>query len=121
PDELGTWTYQTHSPDKGLGGQQGKFDCVPTTNPLTLYQKGAIKRSKGDYHLSYSDGTPFFFTACTAWNGPLKSTDEEWERYLSHRAKNNYNVIQFVTTQWRGASTDRKSTRLNSSHVKISY
>lgn len=107
PDELGTWTYQTHSPDKGLGGQQGKFDCVPTTNPLTLYQKGAIKRSKGDYHLSYSDGTPFFFTACTAWNGPLKSTDEEWERYLSHRAKNNYNVIQFVTTQWRGASTDR--------------
>lgn len=107
PDELGTWTYQTHSPDNGLGGQQGKFHCVPTTNPLTLYQKGAIKRSKGDYHLSYSDGTPFFFTACTAWNGPLKSTDEEWERYLSHRAKNNYNVIQFVTTQWRGASTDR--------------
>lgn len=107
PDELGTWTYQTHSSDKGLDQQTGKFDCSRSTSKLTLYQKGAIKRSKGDYHLSYSDGTPFFFTACTAWNGALKSTKEEWEQYLTHRAKNNYNVIQFVTTQWRGGSTDQ--------------
>lgn len=107
PDELGTWTYQTHSTDQGLDQQTGKFECVASTSPLTLYQKGAIKRSKGDYHLSYSDGTPFFFTACTAWNGALKSTKEEWEQYLSHRSKNNYNVIQFVTTQWRGGSQDQ--------------
>lgn len=107
PDELGTWTYQTHSTDKALDQQTGNFDCVPSTSELAIYQKGAIKRSKGDYHLSYSDGTPFFFTACTAWNGALKSTPEEWEQYLSHRARNNYNVIQFVTTQWRGGSTDQ--------------
>ena len=107
PDELGTWTYQTHSTDKGLAQQKGTFECVPSTSSLTLYQKGAIKRSKGDYHLSYSDGTPFFFTACTAWNGALKSTKDEWEQYLSHRAENNYNVIQFVTTQWRGGSQDQ--------------
>lgn len=107
PDELGPWTFQTHSSDKGLDKQTGKFECSPPTSKLPIYQKGAIKRSKGDYHLSYADGTPFFFTACTAWNGPLKSTKEEWEQYLSHRARNNYNVIQFVTTQWRGGSTDQ--------------
>jgi hypothetical protein len=107
PDEIGSWTYRTHSSDKGLDQQKGVFACVPSTSGLTLFQKGAIKRSKGDYHLSYADGTPFFFTACTAWNGALKSTREEWEQYLSHRAKNNYNVIQFVTTQWRGGSKDR--------------
>ncbi|HLW19705.1 MAG TPA: DUF4038 domain-containing protein [Cyclobacteriaceae bacterium] len=107
PDELGTWTFHTSSSDKGLDQQTGNFECVPSSNSLLIYQKGAIQRSKGDYHLSYSDGTPFFFTACTAWNGALKSTEEEWEQYLSHRAENNYNVIQFVTTQWRGGSSDQ--------------
>jgi hypothetical protein len=40
--------------------------------------------------------------ACTAWNGALKSTQEEWDLYLKQRVENNYNVIQLVTTQWRG-------------------
>ena len=110
PDELGTWTYQTTCSDKenaGLHQQQGQFNCLPNKSDLPLFQKGAIQRSKGDYHLSYADGTPFFFTACTAWNGALKSTEEEWEKYLNHRVQNNYNVIQFVTTQWRGAEKDQ--------------
>jgi hypothetical protein len=110
PDELGTWTYQTTCSDKensGLHQQQGQFNCLPNKSDLPLYQKGAIQRSKGDYHLSHADGTPFFFTACTAWNGALKSTEKEWEQYLTHRVKNNYNVIQIVTTQWRGAEKDQ--------------
>lgn len=110
PDELGTWTYNTTSSDEentGLHQQAGQFDCVDNQSDLTLFQKGTIQRSKGDYHLSYADGTPFFFTACTAWNGALKSTEEEWENYLSHRVRNNYNVIQFVATQWREAKTDQ--------------
>jgi hypothetical protein len=110
PDELGRWTYITSSSDKentGLHQQEGQFECVPNTRNLALFQNGAIQRSKGEYHLSYADGTPFFFTACTAWNGALKSTDEEWDKYLNQRVENNYNVIQFVTTQWRGAEKDR--------------
>lgn len=43
-----------------------------------------------------------FWLACTAWNGALKSTDSEWNQYLKQRVKNEYSVIQFVTTQWRG-------------------
>lgn len=105
PDEKGTWKWTTISSDKtntGLNGQNGTFNCTAQDLPGEIYRRGAITRSPGLYYLQYSDGTPFFWTACTAWNGTLKSTDQEWDYYLRHRAGNNYNVIQFVTTQWRG-------------------
>lgn len=105
PNEKGSWKWTTLSSDKtneGLNGQSGSFNCIEQVLPEEIYRKGAITRSPGLYYLHHSDGTPFFWTACTAWNGTLKSTDEEWTYYLNHRARNNYNVIQFVTTQWRG-------------------
>lgn len=110
PDETGQWTYRTVCSDKentGLHGQTGTFNCLPSASKYHIFKKGAIKRSKGNYHLSYADGTPFFYTACTAWNGALKSTEEEWDTYLKQRVDNHYSVIQFVTTQWRGCEKDR--------------
>lgn len=111
PDEIGVWTFATTCSDqenKGLHGLQGQFECVSNTSELSIYQRGSLQRSSGNYHLEHADGTPFFYTACTAWNGALKSTEEEWEKYLNQRADNNYNVIQFVTTQWRGCEKDSK-------------
>ncbi|RMG30547.1 MAG: DUF4038 domain-containing protein [Bacteroidetes bacterium] len=110
PDETGRWQYETFCSDEentGLHAQKGSFECVPNPSPLPLYQRGSIRRSPGSYHLTYNDGTPFFYTACTAWNGALKSTEEEWDTYLQHRRDHHYNVIQFVTTQWRGCEKDR--------------
>ncbi|MGK7393649.1 MAG: apiosidase-like domain-containing protein [Candidatus Cyclobacteriaceae bacterium M3_2C_046] len=106
PDEIGTWTFQTDFSDEdndGLHQKEGSFECVPNQSNLEIYKRGPVKHPKGSYHLSYQDGTPFFWVACTAWNGALKSTDEEWDTYLQHRKDHHYNVIQFVTTQWRGA------------------
>ncbi len=106
PDEIGTWNWNTECTDKentGLQNQSGTFECVENNNTNLLYKKGAIQHEPGKYFLSYNDGTPFFWLACTAWNGALKSTDEEWEYYLNQRKENNYNVIQLVTTEWRGA------------------
>ena len=105
PDETGPWQYETICTDEnntGLHGVRGTFNVIPGSASLAIYQKGRIIHPAGTYHLSYHDGTPFFWTACTVWNGALRSTDEEWERYLKHRVDNGYNVIQFVTTQWRG-------------------
>ena len=105
PDEQGTWSYTTEASDKsnsGLHDVRGTFGCVSNNSPHAIYRNGAVTRSRGLYHLHHTDGTPFFWTACTAWNGTLKSTDEEWKYYLNNRVANNYNVIQFVTTQWRG-------------------
>ncbi|MBN2090004.1 DUF4038 domain-containing protein [candidate division KSB1 bacterium] len=110
PDELGTWTFTTDCSDEknlGLHRQSGAFECIRHQNKLDIYTKGAIIRPKGAYHLTHADGTPFFYTACTAWNGALRSTDEEWPVYLKDRVENGYNVIQFVTTQWRGCEANR--------------
>ncbi len=109
PDEQGTWTFRTSCSDEkneGLHGIEGSFECIAGDSDLDIYTKGGIIRPKGCYHLAHADGTPFFFTACTAWNGALKSTEDEWRRYLKHRVDYGYNVIQFVTTQWRGCDKD---------------
>lgn len=109
PDELGEWSYITESSDKSNGGLhqvKGSFVTVDNPSAHTLFNKGSITRSKGTYHLTYADGSPFFWTACTAWNGGLKSTEEEWDIYLQDRVDNNYNVIQLVATQWRGGDAN---------------
>lgn len=109
PDEKGTWTFETNCSDaqnKGLHGVKGSFECVANESKLDIHTKGGIVRPKGCYYLTHADGTPFFFTACTAWNGALKSTEQEWVHYLKHRAEHGYNVIQFVTTSWRGCDKD---------------
>lgn len=109
PDELGEWSFITESSDKSNGGLhqvKGSFVTVDNPSAHTLFKKGSITRSKGTYHLTYADGSPFFWTACTAWNGGLKSTEEEWDIYLQDRVDNNYNVIQLVATQWRGGDAN---------------
>lgn len=47
---------------------------------------------------------PHFFLADTAWNGPLKASESEWDEYLSLRAAQGFTAIQFVPTQWRGCT-----------------
>ena len=105
PDELGTWAWESACSDQsntGLNGIKGSFVSTPHASKQAIYQRGSLIRPKGAYHLSHADGTPFFWTGCTAWNGALKSTEQEWDTYLADRVRNGYNVIQFVTTQWRG-------------------
>jgi len=105
PDETGNWNYSTVCSDQkntGLNGQKGTFICRTTDNNKAIYRHGPVINPKGTFFLTHSDGTPFFWLACTAWNGALKSTDQEWDIYLQHRVDNNYTSIQLVTTQWRG-------------------
>jgi len=105
PDEKGKWTYKTVCSDttnQGLHGIMGSFECLENEDPHAIYQYGRIMRERGNYYMNHQDGSPFFWQGCTAWNGGLKSTPEEWEKYLGHRADHGYNVIQLVGTQWRG-------------------
>jgi len=55
-------------------------------------------------HFTDDSGRPWFFLADTAWNGALKATAEEWDRYLRTRARQGFSAIQFVVTHWRGAA-----------------
>lgn len=56
-----------------------------------------------NYHFVDSSNNPFFWLADTAWNAALKGDEDEWHEYLRLRAQQGFTVIQFVTTQWRGA------------------
>jgi hypothetical protein len=107
PNETGEWTFVTKCSDSrnsGLNEQKGSFLCKDGNDQRDIFRHGPVISPKGIYHLTYADGTPFFYLACTAWNGALKSTDKEWDEYLRHRVTNNYTAIQLVTTQWRGCN-----------------
>jgi hypothetical protein len=124
PDEVGNWTYRSRCSDTantGLHNVAGQFECVDRKSKLAIYSKGTIIHPKGTYHLTHSDGTPFFFAACTAWNGTLKSTDAEWSAYLQDRAENQYSVIQFAATQWRGCDKNSEGQVAfeGSGHISI--
>jgi len=111
PDEEGTWTYNTRCSDTlntGLHAISGSFECTENTSGLSIYKHGRVESENGTYHLNHEDGTPFFWQGCTAWNGGLKSTEEEWEHYLEHRAGHGFNVIQLVGTQWRGCAKNSR-------------
>ncbi len=124
PDEPGKWNWKSSCSDQknsGLNGQQGTFNCSKNTRQEAIFQKGSLNHPDGKYYLAYNDGTPFFWLACTAWNGALKSDNEEWEYYLNHRVENNYNVIHLVTTEWRGGDKNAEGLTAieGSGHIKI--
>lgn len=109
PDEVGEWSWASNCSDEnngGLRGLSGKFHCFRAKETLEIYKRGAINHEPGRYYLTYADGTPFFWLGCTAWNGAMKSTEADWDYYLNHRRDHHYNVIQFVTTQWRGGDSN---------------
>src|SRR5690606_18316946 len=63
PNEIGEWTYVTECTDasnEGLHGVSGSFECVEHHNTNRIYSEGSITIPTGSYHMSYSNGNPFF-------------------------------------------------------------
>jgi len=110
PQTAGRWHFQTQSqpPIAGLHRQTGTFTALPANDSSNRFlQHSALQVSTCGHHLEHADGTPFFWLADTAWSGPLKSSSEEWSTYLADRTAKGFTGVQFVTTPWRGAPTDR--------------
>jgi len=107
PDELGEWTWTlrlTRGADDRLAGQRGRLTVTPYRGDNPLYRHGLLRVSDEGRSFVHADGTPFFWLADTAWNGALKAGVRDWRTYLEDRRAKGFNVIQFVTTQWRAAS-----------------
>lgn len=105
PDEVGEWTFITqsaHSSDRGLNGQSGRFECSSAVGSTAFERHGPVQLSKNRRYLEHADGTPFFWLADTAWNGPLRATQEQWEYFLVERVRQKFTAVQWVTTQWIG-------------------
>ena len=109
PGQTGRWSWRTHCScpdDSGLHGQQGQFDCCEAESQNEWVANGPLQVSADRRHLEFANGIPFFWLADTAWNGPLKSYETDWDLYLADRRGKGFSVIQFVATQWLGAAAD---------------
>ncbi|MEK7677193.1 MAG: glycoside hydrolase family 140 protein [Verrucomicrobiota bacterium] len=66
-------------------------------NPVWAGQAAPrLKVSDNKRFLVYEDGRPFFYLGDTAWELFHRLNREEASRYLEHRAKNGFTVIQAV-------------------------
>ncbi len=120
PNEIGSWTYATTcDADPAFDGQSDAFECVPYDGDNALYQHGDVAVSDDGWHLAHADGTPFFWLGDTAWCGPVAADEQSWDAYLSDRQAKHFNVIQFVTTQWRMIYTDAEGRSAFAGHAKI--
>jgi hypothetical protein len=115
PPSPGQWRYSTESNDPrnhGLHGVTGSFVCTSGGGGTRFEQHGAVQVDPSGRHFVHADGTPFFYLADTAWNGPLCSTDDEWKHYLDMRVEQSFTAVQWVTTQWITAPDGDREGRL---------
>jgi hypothetical protein len=92
--------------DSGLERAGEAFECAEYRGENPLYQHGPLMLSASGRALAHEDGTPFFWLADTAWNGVIRADDDDWREYLTVRAEQRFNVIQFVCSHWRGNAMD---------------
>lgn len=116
PNSPGAWTWQTTCTDpanRGLHGQSGRFLCTAAQPGGGRFAShGPIRVSPDGRYLMHDDLTPFFWLGDTAWNGPLKATEAEWDLYLRTRAAQKFTAVQWVTTQWRAAPDGNREQEL---------
>ncbi len=106
PTQTGKWKFETTCSDASNGGlhqKSGEFTVTAASGATALDQHGPIRVSNDDRHLAHQDGTPFFWVGDTAWNGPLLSSKADWDQYLKERARQKFNAVQWVATQWRAS------------------
>jgi len=102
PDEIGTWHFTATCSDTentGLHDQSGNFTCGEPQGQTSFAQHGPLRVSDNRRYLVHADGTPFFWMADTAWNGPLHATPEEWDHYLKERTRQKFTASQWMATQ----------------------
>ncbi len=102
----GTWQWETKCSDagnSGLHGQQGTVEVTAYSEENLLYRRGFLKVSQDRRYLTYGDRTPFLWMGDTAWAGPMRSTDDEWNAYLTDRRAKHFTLIQVApASQWAG-------------------
>src|SRR5690606_26360971 len=106
PDEEGEWHYSlrmAYADGAEIISQAGVFSCTPNRSDTVFDRHGPVRLGEHKRCLMHADGTPFFWLADTAWNGPLLANQEEWQTYLQTRTRQKFNAVQWVATQWRAS------------------
>lgn len=106
----GTWRWETECSDAGNSGlhhRRGTVDVAPYRGENLLYRRGFPKVSPDRRYLIYGDGTPFLWMGDTAWAVPMRSSDDEWSRYLADRSAKRFTVIQVASAPYWAGGTNR--------------
>ncbi len=107
PTALGEWSYRISSSDPFNAGLKlnGTLTAVPYTGDREIYQRGFLRVSDEGSHLSYADGTPFFWLGDTHWffdkneswdtsNKP--GTSSQFKSIVDRRVAQKFTVYQSV-------------------------
>ncbi|HEX8385960.1 MAG TPA: DUF5060 domain-containing protein, partial [Rubricoccaceae bacterium] len=94
----GAWTWASRSSDAGLNGQSGTVDVVGATGTDPYRTRGWLRVSGDRRHLTYGDGTPFFYLADTAWEAGWAAPPAAFETYLADRQAKGFDVVQIVVS-----------------------
>ncbi len=99
PDFPGNWTYSTECSDLAnthLNNQTGEFLCTSTIGQGSFEQHGPVQVARDHLHFQHADGSPFFWLADTAWNGPRLATSRDWINYTQTRGGQNFTAVQWA-------------------------
>lgn len=110
PPLAGVWHYRTVAADNGdfgLDAQTGAFTVQPASGDNPLFVHGGFLRvSQNNRHLTYSDGTPFFWMGDTWWFCPSRhcpivgsyggSDGSMFKTLVDTRKKQGYTVAQMA-------------------------
>jgi len=106
PNEIGSWKYETYCANPADGGlhlQTGRFLCTAPKHEHRFARHGPVRVHRSGRYFEHEDGTPFFWMGDTAWSGPLKAEDHEWDLYLGERKRQGFTAVQWVSTQYRAS------------------
>jgi len=67
---------------------------TPRQGPSADFSHGAIKVSANGRHFVHTDGTPFFYLGCTAWDILYAWTREQVDVYLENRRQRGFTALQ---------------------------
>jgi hypothetical protein len=102
----GTWHWETEcsdSADPGLHRRRGTVEVAPYRGANPLYRRGFLRVADSRRHLAWADGTPYLWIGDTAWAGPHRATDGEWDEYLADRGAKGFSLVQVgVAPAWSG-------------------
>jgi hypothetical protein len=102
PTEVGQWRFVSTCSDAkntGLHNSKGSFTSTTPSGNTALAKHGPLTISRSDRNMIHADGTRFFWMSDVAWAGPLRSSNEEWDKYLQTRQSQKFTAVQWVATQ----------------------
>lgn len=100
PELAGRWTWTSVADDPadtGLHARTGQWNVTPPAagGPEQQEHGGILRVSSGRTHLTYADGTPFFWLADTWWAMPRHdATVEQFARLIAKRQSQGFTLAQ---------------------------